>query len=396
MDKTTPTPTSNGSRLLDGWIHVLRAGSHIASTGQPVEFNTADLDQLVSNHALGAAPIVLGHPQTNDPAFGWTDELRRDGNNLYARFRNVIPEFAQAVDTGLYRNRSVSVYQDPKHGWRMRHVGYLGAKQPAIEGLNPEPVQFCAADTECLEFSEPIDRRVTYALDDIAELMRGLREAMIERDGVEATDRVLPGWRIDSIAELANALRAESDNDGQSLFSQSTSSTGDISMPDPITPSPDAIAAACQAERARVTAEFSQQLEAANNRANAAEAAQRQARITGQVDGWVNDGKVLPAERAGMAEFMASLEAGTTVEFEFAQADGSTPVKKTPSQWFAEFMAARAPVVKFGRQPQGEEPDADTADSRSMADKASEFMASKAAQGITVTVTEAMAHVTKG
>lgn len=393
MNTNTPTPT-NGSRLLDGWIHICRAGQHVASTGEPVQFSTADLDQMAANQSLGAAPIVLGHPKTNDPAFGWSAEMRRDGNDLYARFQDVVPEFAQAVDTGYYRNRSVSVYHDPAHGWRVRHIGYLGAAQPAIAGLNPMPVQFCAAEADCLEFSEPIDRRVTYALDDVADLMRGLRDAMIERDGVEATDRVLPSWRIDSISEMANALRVESDQDGQRLFSQSP--TGDIEMPNPVTPNTDALAAARANERATVEAEFSQRLQAAEQRAAAAETAQRQTRITGQIDGWVNDGKVLPAERPGLAEFMASLEAGATVEFEFAQADGAAPVKKTPAQWFAEFMAARAPVLKLGRQPQGGDPVPADDDSQALADRAREFVADQAAKGITVSVTDAMTQIKKG
>ncbi len=151
--------------------------------------------------------------------------------------------------------------------------------------------------------------------------------------------------------------------------------------------------AATAAARAEATQQANQQLTEANNRANALEAERRTERITGQIEQWKKDGKVLPAEASGLSEFMQALEAAPQT-FEFSANDGK-PAKKTGPEWFAEFMAAQPVKIKLGHksdagkiiQSGAKRPEEIAADIR-------DYMASQQAKGVTVSYADALAKVT--
>ena len=143
--------------------------------------------------------------------------------------------------------------------------------------------------------------------------------------------------------------------------------------------------------RDAATAEFSQQVTDANARAASVESERRTERISSQIAGWVKEGRVLPAEQSGLAEFMTQIEAAGQ-SFEFSAGNGT--VKKTPAQWFAEFMSARTPVVKLGQRDIGDA-QTYTTDPQAIANAAREFMSGQAAKGITVSYADAVLHVSK-
>jgi hypothetical protein len=328
---------------LQDWIEVFRTGTHTDSKGRSCTFTQADLDEIVGNMALGPAPAVLGHPKHNDPAYAWAREggVKREGDALFVKFEDINPDFEAGVDGGAYRERSVSIFKDKDAGWRLRHVGWLGAVPPAIGGLTPLDY---SADVDSYEFAAEFD--VGYALADTAELLRGLREQLIAKDGLEAADAALPNWRIQSIADAAQRIQAEAREEadaGPRPFSQPDNPGGVMSF------TQEQLDAA--AEKARKEAE---EKATKNFAAQAAELTQlrgeRQAeRIAQQIEGWKSKGQLIPAEEPGLAEFMAGLE-GQDAELNFSAADKSE-VKKTMAQFFADFMAARKPVVKLGAAP---------------------------------------------
>ncbi|MFN7066141.1 MAG: hypothetical protein ACK4OF_08350, partial [Aquificaceae bacterium] len=82
------------------------------------------------------APVVIGHPKDNSPAYGWVEALERRGESLWAKIKPTVQEFVDWVKQGLYKKVSISLYPD----LTLRHVGFLGAVPPAIKGLSP--VQF--------------------------------------------------------------------------------------------------------------------------------------------------------------------------------------------------------------------------------------------------------------
>lgn len=376
---------------LSDWIEVFRAGTHKDSKGRSCTFSVADLDQMISNLALGAAPAVLGHPKHNDPAFAWVkpDGAKREGDSLFVKFEDINPAFEAGVNSGAYRNRSVSVFQDKDAGWRMRHVGWLGAAAPAIDGLTPLDY---SAEVDAYEFDAE-DWDIGYALGDTAELLRGLREQLIADKGIEAADAALPNWRIQSVADAAErvkaAARAESDQVTTGSFSQPNTTGGGMSI------SQEQLDAAVA--KARKEAEDAV---AANFAASQAELTrlqgERQAeRIGALITGWTAGGKITPAQTEGLAEFMTSIEGGAG-EFTFSAADKSE-VKKAPAQFFAEFMDKLKPVVKLGNQSDAgvKQETVDPTDASQIADRAKSYMKEQADKGMTVSLPEAVAFVSR-
>lgn len=114
-------------------IEIFRTGTHTDSAGNTRTWTEEDLDAIVNkyNPANHEAPVVIGHPKDNAPAFGWVEGLQRKGSILYAKLKDLVPEFVDAVKKGLYKKRSISLYPD----MTLRHVGFLGAVPPAVKGL---------------------------------------------------------------------------------------------------------------------------------------------------------------------------------------------------------------------------------------------------------------------
>lgn len=136
-----------------GWMEIFRAGEYPQGT-----FGAAELDQVVANYdpAQHEAPLVIGHPRLDAPAYGWVKAVRRAGATLVAQFGQVEDSVRAAVEAGRWKKVSVRLRLDPERGWTLRHVGLLGAAAPAVEGL--APIQFDEQDAggvelEC-DFSE--------------------------------------------------------------------------------------------------------------------------------------------------------------------------------------------------------------------------------------------------
>ncbi|MDH3975521.1 MAG: hypothetical protein OEV42_14685 [Deltaproteobacteria bacterium] len=118
---------------LNGWIEVFRAGKHTDSKGRVRNFTETDLDLIAGKYdpAGHEAPVVIGHPKSNGPAYAWLEGLKRAGNVLLAKFKDVNKDFNEMVESGAFKKRSISLYPD----LTVRHVGFLGAQPPAIKGL---------------------------------------------------------------------------------------------------------------------------------------------------------------------------------------------------------------------------------------------------------------------
>lgn len=406
---TTANPTSAQTAIhqaisaqfngLDDWIEIFRSGTHTDSKGRQASFTNADLDQIIANHALGAAPAVLGHPKHDDPAYAWTAELKREGDSLFTKFTDINADFEAGIKSGAYRNRSVSVFKDGNAGWRLQHVGWLGAQRPAISGL--KPVEFSGSD-DAMEFSSPeIDavRSLARAIDTSAELLRGVREYLIEQGGVELADRVVSTWQLDSLTTSARWARESVAEDvtRTGVAPLFTSPNGDQSMG---TFTQEQLDAAIK--KAREDGESSAR--SANEQQFAAQGAElaelRSMRlregIDNQIEKWAAAGIVTPAMKEGMAEFMAVIAPAGS--FEFSAADGNKQ-GKTPADWFAQFVSAMEPTVKLGQRSgaEGNDPIAslNVNDGAAIAAKARQYQADEHAKGNTVSIELAVEHITR-
>src|SRR5690606_26321634 len=94
-------------------IPFFRAGKHLDSQGRPVDFTEADLDAAIAGYdpALHRAPLVIGHPKGNGPAYGWVRSIGRNSKGEAA----AVPEqlhndFAEGVAAGTWYPRSASWY----------------------------------------------------------------------------------------------------------------------------------------------------------------------------------------------------------------------------------------------------------------------------------------------
>jgi hypothetical protein len=115
------------------WIEAFKTGTHTDNQGQTKTVTIADLDHMVEKYdpIKNGAPIVIGHPQSNAPAYGWVEALKRIGETLYFKAWYVTPEFTEMVKAGLFKKRSVSLYPDGT----LKHIGFFGAMPPAIRGM---------------------------------------------------------------------------------------------------------------------------------------------------------------------------------------------------------------------------------------------------------------------
>lgn len=119
---------------LTKWVCIARTGTFKDSNGRSHTFTASDFDQLKSGYDPEAtkAALCFGHPKDSDPAFGWIQNLKREGQKFFAQFARVPGEVKKLVDDGHYGNVSMSLSPDKK---RILHVGLLGAAAPAIDGL---------------------------------------------------------------------------------------------------------------------------------------------------------------------------------------------------------------------------------------------------------------------
>lgn len=125
-------------------LEIFRAGMHVSNAGARIDFTVSDIHAIAESYAptKHEAPLVVGHPENDKPAYGWVKKLEAtpDGR-LLMWSQQVNGEFAALVRAGQFKKRSASFYapQDPSNPtpgyWYLRHVGWLGAMPPAIKGL---------------------------------------------------------------------------------------------------------------------------------------------------------------------------------------------------------------------------------------------------------------------
>lgn len=142
MEQTPPT------------IRIARPGTFTSNEGVAVSFNEAMLAATVAayDRTSDPAPLVIGHPQLDHPAYGWVDRLDVQDGELVAIPADIEPSFAEAVRAKRYAKVSARFYTpdhpaNPKPGvWYLKHVGFLGAHAPGIKGLGT--VQFSEGDDQ--------------------------------------------------------------------------------------------------------------------------------------------------------------------------------------------------------------------------------------------------------
>lgn len=359
-------------------IQIFKPGKHTAMSGAALSFSEADLKASAAAYdpAKHEAPIVIGHPKHDDPAYGWVKSLAF-AEGLDAEPHQVDPAFADMVDRGAFKKVSASFYtpdspQNPVPGvYYLRHVGFLGAQPPAVKGLRAP--EFAESEEGVVEFADWSDMQN-------ASLWRRLREWMIGEKGLEVADSIIPDYAVATLEDEARKESADEPSAASPQFSETQTQGDEMSAEE------KARLAALEAENEKLkkdAADFAEaQAAAARDARHAVHAA--------FADGLVREGKLLPANKdvtIATMDFMAGQE--QVVEF------GEGDAKKPLLDAFKGMLQAMPKLVEFsevagGASQQGEPEEMSP---EVMAAKAVEFQESEARAGRQITTAQAVQHV---
>lgn len=288
-------PVAPPAVLPDG-IEIFRAGRHIDDAGITHNFSESDLAGMASgyNPALREAPLTVGHPKDNLPAYGWVKAVARNAAGvLTIAAHNVEPQFAEMVAAKRFPKRSASFYppqspNNPTPGqWYLRHVAFLGAQPPAIAGL--KDIQFSEGDAAgAVNFSEP--DLTKQEPDDMSKEL----QAQLDESNAKLQSETAARKR----AETEAATHKQTATDAQAK-------------------------AASFAEKAK---------------------ADRKAGFVSFAEGQVKAGRLTPKDKDMAVAALDALADSAPVEF----AEGDTTRKVSPSQWLQDLISGTKPAVEFG------------------------------------------------
>lgn len=194
--------------------------------GKTATITEGELQRIAANYDAenAPAPIVIGHPATDAPAYGWVDRLYVDGGKLMATIKDVVAQFAELVKEGRYKKVSISLHlpestANPKPGEvYLKHVGFLGAAAPAVPGL--KPVQFAAHDSSPSVYLSQAAPHAAMSFAEHEELSRLRRELAGQKiEKLIDAGKVLPIFK-DEVMQFAASL-----DDRQTV---SFTDTGDV------------------------------------------------------------------------------------------------------------------------------------------------------------------------
>ena len=318
-------------------LHIFKPGQWTTLGGETIAFSEADLQATAQAYdpKKSKAPLVVGHPKTDDPAKGWTVSLSASERGLFAAADKVDPAFAESVRSGAYGTVSAKFYrpEDPNNPvpgvWYLRHIGFLGAHPPGVKGLD-DP-EFAEADG-CVCFQEGVAFGEWDGMTN-ANLWRNLREWFLGKFGQEEADKVLPGYDVRALEVGA----AEDINDARKAagtpvaFPEGAATT---------TPQPPQESAVTEEEAARLREE--------NAALKAADAQRKQAAVladnTAFAESMASEARIPAAMKAQVAAIGTQLQATPDVEF------GEGDAKKPLHELFRDFLRALPKQVEFGEQ----------------------------------------------
>lgn len=216
-------------------FEIFKTGTHTSDKGISKEYTLDDLNFIANSYKPeeDEAPIVIGHPEDNDPAFGWVSSLSvSDDGKLIADAPEdkLHPDFLDALKEGRYKKRSISLTPEGK----LRHIGFLGAAKPAVKGLSD--IQFSSPSSEVYEFevdnvqASPVQETnavtpeisdknlssITQEINQLKESINSIQQNFTESDSTKAI--------IAKLSSQVNSIQAKlSNTDFESLLDSKVS-----------------------------------------------------------------------------------------------------------------------------------------------------------------------------
>lgn len=328
---------------------VFYVGTHTAMNGRKLTFTQADLQASAAAYdpALFAAPLVIGHPTTDAPAMGWLGKLdvTAEGRMRSVDPTDVHPEFAALVNDKRFPRVSMSFFtpdapDNPKPGvWYPRHLGYLGAAQPALTGL--KVANFTGSEDGVVTFGGYDDMSV-------AKLWRSVKNFFLTKFPTDAAavEAAMPEWQLNDLTRNA-VIEQQKDNAEEAKAYPNFSANGNPGSlnSNEVDMSALELKAAQDAAAAEKT-----RADAAVAKLAQAEATARSAEFAASADALVKEGKLHPDERDNYVAFMAQPDDRQTVEF--SAADG-TAKSFNARTFLTDFIKRRSALVEMKEVAKG-------------------------------------------
>ncbi len=321
-------------------FQIFKAGKRHSSDGTEYDITEQDVLDCADCYdpKLHEAPLVFGHPKTDDPAFGWVKGLSSTNGSLTAEFSDVDDGAKELVRSKKFKHVSASFYppahpSNPVQGkWYLRHVGLLGAMPPSVKGLGA--VSFSDADG-CVEFSE-------YGQEISAGLFRRLRDWMIAKFGQDEADQVVPSWEIDSMREDATRERMQQAAEPLASFAEADESNSESPTEEPPTPPIEKEPEMTEAEKQALARAEAAEKQLADLQAAQAKA-EREAAHTANADfaeGLVKSGKLKPAHKALAVRVLDFVQYPNDTTADFGEGENQQTLGDAIRGWMSDSPAA--------------------------------------------------------
>ena len=368
-------------------IHIFKTGKHTSANGETSDFSEDLLQAAVAGYdpELHEAPIVIGHPKTNNPAYGWIKSLTLKDGQIDAVPYQVNADFEEMVKAGSFKKISASWYlpdspTNPKQGTLyLRHVGFLGAQPPAIKGLND--VEFNEAEEGVIEFEELWDD--AWSLQNIGDVFKRVREFIIDKFSVDEADKVIPDYIID---DLQNQAKNKFNKVEDSVAPINSNFNEDNTM---TLEELEAKVTQLEAEKTALTTEKTT-LETKVTNFEEQQATAAKGAMIAKIDALIAEGKALPAQRSQLIAFAESLSvSGQVVEF----GEGDNKQQLSGVDALVKFVQSTGTKVDFDEQSHDQDQESKPMNSRELAAKAVEYQEDQRKAGRTIDIAMAVNEI---
>lgn len=199
------------------WLEIFKTGTHTAANGETQEFTEERLDEIANLYNTqceksqdSLAPVVKGHPQTDEPALGWVERLARRGKVLVAKLKDLSADLVDDIKHGGFKHVSISLYPSNL----LRHLGFLGAVQPAVKDLkildaNDSPNDYSSfiienSDSEYISKIEELQKQNSDYAEKIREMEKQIKAQEFERLYTDFAERNTTNGEIKEVLRRAH------------------------------------------------------------------------------------------------------------------------------------------------------------------------------------------------
>ena len=374
-------------------VEFLRCGTHTSMSGSSHNFTHDIAQEIVDTYNPDnfKAPLIVSHETgkyndreivNSELAFGTPKLLRKVGDRLKAVFEKISPEFIEWVRNNQILGISPSFYppnhqSNPTPGkWSLRHIAGLGKSPPAIKGLaslslseflnspvgaidlgefdlssnegivtldfEVNALSEASSDKHCIDFMGDYHA--------IAPLFQRLRDYLIDKEGLEAADKIIAPYELQMLSEIKATPDYQMEMLDRLMMRVSELENKVLPLPN----YKEMTEESTKLETNFAEREAKLEATAAELAKQAQKIAARQAELDRKEDlefaeSLIKEGRALPNEKEKLVTMLGTMRKNETV-VEFSEDD-----KPQMLDAFKDMLRSRPPVIAFGEhaKPEG-------------------------------------------